>query len=518
VPTIEELDRLRALLARLAPLAEKRRGELIEAAEWNQLTDALIALARTVLAEEREGAVTSHEHPDQVGVGWLEPKLRLLLERGPLADPAAVTRLTATERQLARVGARVEELAARLGDVRTRVTDVATRDFVRVTELDRVSRRIEGIGDARDDVNDLRRTLRDLDEDVRRAVEVGQRLDVDGTPLDARDVVDRLAALEELRSAWTAADGTILDAGELERRLAQVRAEAVAGPVDTGFIEDAVGRATAGLREEVVRAAAERAGRTAMEEAGRIVEELHASLGDELTAVRETVEAGLGELDTLVAASVERSAGGFVEAAVAGFEESVTALGERIAKLDGALAATVASVNDLRNRVEVVRAEGLETNSRLRRDLDARVGELEARPAVEPTSEALVGAIAEQLRASLRDDIDARFEGERQELDAALAERVARSVQTEVALATAGVEGQMRAVVTDQLDAERARTDAVIAERVAVATEKLPGLVADEVRRSNAGVREVVATEVGRIVPDLTVIVDRRIDERLPGR
>ena len=41
MPTTAELERIEALVARMLPLSTKRRGELIEAEEWNLLVGAL---------------------------------------------------------------------------------------------------------------------------------------------------------------------------------------------------------------------------------------------------------------------------------------------------------------------------------------------------------------------------------------------------------------------------------------------------------------------------------------------
>ena len=82
MPTVADLERLDALVKRLVPLADVQRGELIQAQQWNLVVGALIEVARAVLAEEREGHVAAHGHPDQVTPGWLDPRLRTLVERG----------------------------------------------------------------------------------------------------------------------------------------------------------------------------------------------------------------------------------------------------------------------------------------------------------------------------------------------------------------------------------------------------------------------------------------------------
>src|SRR5688500_11660478 len=97
MPAVEELDRLAALLRRLGPLAEQQAGELIRAEDWNLLVRAVMETARTMVEAEAR-AVPPHDHADQVQVGWLDPRLRQMVESGPLGDPAELTRLAAVER------------------------------------------------------------------------------------------------------------------------------------------------------------------------------------------------------------------------------------------------------------------------------------------------------------------------------------------------------------------------------------------------------------------------------------
>ena len=104
MPTVAELERLRALIERLIPLARAQRGELIRAQDWNEVVGAVIEVARAAYAEsDHEAGIPPHEHPDQVKISWLEPALRALIERGPLADPAAAGKLEDLNRRESRL-------------------------------------------------------------------------------------------------------------------------------------------------------------------------------------------------------------------------------------------------------------------------------------------------------------------------------------------------------------------------------------------------------------------------------
>src|ERR671930_2580017 len=104
MPTEAEIDRLQGLIAQLAPLAKRASGDLIKSADWDLVVDSLIAVARAQVSEQVE-PVKPHEHSEQVSIGWLDPKLRQLVEGGPLADPAQVARLGDVERRAERLEA-----------------------------------------------------------------------------------------------------------------------------------------------------------------------------------------------------------------------------------------------------------------------------------------------------------------------------------------------------------------------------------------------------------------------------
>src|SRR3954454_8136063 len=126
MPTVEELDRLTALLTQLTPLAAQQPGELVRAADWNKVVGTLVEVVRS-LVDDRDRPVPPHEHADQVAVGWLHPRLRQLVEQGPLGDPAAVTRVDALERADTRMGGALDQLRADIEQLRGRSLDIATK-------------------------------------------------------------------------------------------------------------------------------------------------------------------------------------------------------------------------------------------------------------------------------------------------------------------------------------------------------------------------------------------------------
>src|SRR5207253_10059690 len=123
----------------------------IQADDWRALTAAVVDLARATLGSDHAEAAQPHEHPDQVTVGWLDPGLRTVVQRGPIADPAVEVRIGALERNVDRLAARLGQLNGTLGEVRDRATEVATKDLLRANDVAAVRRTVEGMADARDD-------------------------------------------------------------------------------------------------------------------------------------------------------------------------------------------------------------------------------------------------------------------------------------------------------------------------------------------------------------------------------
>ena len=222
MPTVVELQRLEALLDQLVPLATIQRGNLIRAQDWNTVVGALIELSRALLATDSARVVPPHDHPDQVTTGWLDPRLRNLLQQGPLADPAGVARVNELDRKMERLTGRLEQFGGDIGAVRERVNDVSTRDLTRQSDLTAVNRVVQGMADSREDVRSLRETLGSVQADLLQALEASQKLTINGQPADLNALNERLVGVEELRDRLRTPAGDIFDATALEMRLTEL--------------------------------------------------------------------------------------------------------------------------------------------------------------------------------------------------------------------------------------------------------------------------------------------------------
>ncbi len=227
MPTVAELERLNALTQRLVPLTDARRGEIIRADSWNLVTGALVELARVVLAENTPEVVPTHQHVEEVDVGWLTPRLRALIEQGGLSDPVAGKRLATIERDGQKLKEGLDVLSAEINRMRVNLNDVKLGDIDREADMTILRRKFEAQSDARTEVLDLRKTLDNIRANINRALELGESIAVDGQLPNFGEYQERLAGLESLRERLTNPDGTMLDAGALAIRLAALQNEFV---------------------------------------------------------------------------------------------------------------------------------------------------------------------------------------------------------------------------------------------------------------------------------------------------
>ena len=222
MPTVAQLDRLKALLDKLTPLTGTQRGDVIKAQDWNDVVGSLIEVARAVLADDSTQTVPPHEHVDQVKASWLDPSLRNVVQNGGLSDPAAQAQLGDLRRTLDRVGARLDSAEQKTTEVGDRISAVTTNDLARQSEIAAVRQTVSNFGDRADEILGLRTTLQSVQTEVQTAITAAQRLVVNGQPVDFNAFDQRLKAVEQIGVSLRTPSGALLDATQLENRLTQL--------------------------------------------------------------------------------------------------------------------------------------------------------------------------------------------------------------------------------------------------------------------------------------------------------
>jgi predicted nucleic acid-binding Zn-ribbon protein len=527
MPTVADLERLNALMIRLNPLGDAAQGEIIRAEDWNTLVHALVEVARVVLAEDRQAVPAPHEHPDQVTAGWLDPRLRALIERGPLSDPGVEARMQALEQRVDRLTARIESLLGSVGEVRDRVTEVTTRDLLRQSEITNVRRVVEGLDDSRESVRELRETLGVLQKDVLTAVTVGQRLTVDGQPIDFKNFDERLNQADELRTRLTAPNGEVFDARGFENRLTELS--------NTLVTQQALDEALETVRRTIpLNDLAQLEGNLR----NQLLGQMNASFGtfrDEVRAENNTRFAEVdSQINTRIAdavpditAQVLGSVRPEINAAVSATRESLTVLiDQRVSDLSSSLKADYTQqFDDL--RLSIGTQVGVEVDRRLSTRLEgvsSRVGRLEEslRPLTERVgkletdvtdvrtridrnatdSNTRTGILRNELLAEMdrRDQVQAgQFDRQLTALDGALSQRI----NVAIADSRRTLREETLVVARDTARAE-----------VGVVETRLRGDIGSI---SRDAVTEIVRTEISAEVPNLTRTVADTLRSRPPS-
>ncbi len=535
MPTVAELERLEALVGLLAPLTQVQRGELIRADNWNTVVGALIEVARAVLAETREDALPVHEHAEQVSIGWLDPRLRTLLERGPISDPAIVSRIEEIDRAMWRVSHRVDHVDEDLTEIRNRVAEVSTRDLTRQSDVTAVRRSVEGLSNAKEDVLALRETLRSLQTDVRVAVEVGSRLILNGQPVDIAVIDQRIRDVESLRERLRTPTGELLDATVVERRLAELTTTLVT----EDELDEALNQRPGRVPEDVLDQLREtlRGDLTLDFQASfeTLRTDVTTSVNDRLAGVDVTIAQRISDalpgLQASVAATIRPELAAAVER---GSEELRAVIDARLAEQSGALRGEFgARFDDLEptisgiQRTTDVLAERMNANEQRLDRHDVILQQFPDRLTTLAIDEA---ASREALRAALVADLDQRQQAQttllderlgaldgafRQQIETVLAgveirlvdvarQTATEAIADEVRAATNQLRGDMRQLVQDELTGFQDRLPELVDARTNIVIEQL-----------NDRVRELTRREFASMEDQFIRIIDRQIDERI---
>ncbi len=462
--TIAEIERIAALVEQLLPLRSRRRGELIDADDWNTVVGALLEVARAVVSNTQDG-VPTHSHPDQVGPAWLDPTLRARIEKGPLADPASVARVAKVERDLDGLRGSLDGVRTDVTGVRSAADRLEAADLARTSSLTRVVRQVDGLGDARDDVSEVRDTLGTIQADLDRVSGFARDLVVDGQAVSVGELVGRISQLEGLRERLTSPDGTELNATSFALRLAALEntlvteeelTDALAGhgsPTLPGDLRDQLladartaareqaEATTQGLEDRLTGDIATRldeveqsATRAAADRAEELTEQRAAELRDELSS---TVTAG----DDAVRATLDEALSGLA--------------GSLREELDAQLA-EVSGVLETRTDRRLA-----EATDELKGSVDAALGEL--RGGLEPLADRVDGAQRDAEKAiAAAGDVDRRLDAVARELGGAIEQGIRTevdAVRAELLAADKEVTGRLRA----ELAVERQRVDSEFA-------------------------------------------------------
>jgi len=564
MPTIENLERLEGLVKTLTPLAKKQRGELIEAAQWNQLVDSVLEVAQAGLAEAAEETVPQHKHTDMVGLGWLTPKLRELVTGGVLSDPASESALAKLERKIDRLAARMDELADKTGRIQADLAGVQTKDAVRQSEVTELGRKIDGVRDSRDDVAQLRTSLNSISTDVRTAVEAVGSLQSGGQLIDVAALADRVDALADLRDALTTPAGDILSAAEYERRLEELRAQLVTenelrdsleglrgefGGFDTNSILEgarAAGRAevdaaiasfrTANSADLDRRFAAFDATvnslvSTATEDLATAIltdarGQWEPALNDGLAKLESNVTQAEAARDAATRAALAQdiedarssiatvaadAANKALDGALADVQTRVDANTARVAGVEKQIASNATEIAANATKLETTRRKLEAADAKLQQTLSTRITDLEG------SLDGRISADTSALRSSLLEDLKSDVTALGRDIEKRLGSNIRGTVVTEVGITSGRLRSDVSSVVDAEVAAVREDMNAKLEAGLASNAARLSGMVTNEVRLATGDLDQRVDRAVNAFLPEVRRIASGQPVLHPPG-
>lgn len=562
--TTENLERLEGLVKTLAPLANKQRGELIEAGQWNALVDGVLEVARASLAGAVDETVPQHKHTDMVALDWLTPKLRDLVSGGALSDPASQSALTKLERKIDRLATRMDELADKFGRFQADLSGVQTKDIVRQNEVTELGRKIDGVRDARDDVAQLRTSLNSISADVQTAVAAVGSLTAGGQLIDVAGLVGRVDQLDGLRDALTTPAGNILSAAEYERRLEELRAQLVTedelrgsldglrdefGGFDTSSILDearAAGRASVDAALNSFRAtnAADLDRRFAVQEAtlddrvqaatsdltASILDDARAqwqpALNDGLAKLEADVEQSelardaatrtvltqeLVRVEGSIANQASKAASDAVNAALVDVRADMALSNDRLATVEGRAGANALAIAANDTKLDATRRALDADNAKLQQTLSARITDLER--GLDGRIDARTNIMRDGLLADLKTDVTALG----RDIENRLGATIRGTVVTEVGVTSGRLRSEIASMVDTEVASVREDINTRIEAGLATNAARVAGLVTNEVRLATSDLDGRIERAVSAFQPEIVRLATGRTVVRPPG-
>ena len=510
MPSSQDLEQLKGAMATLSRLGAARGG-LIRAEDWNSLVATVVDLARAFLGRDGADVVPPHEHRDEVTAEWLAPALRTLVERGPLADPAQVTRLADVELGIKRLRDTADTGQANASDLRARLDAVTTRDLERQAAVTRVTRAVDAVADPKPELDAMRASLKSVQDNLSTVVDAASKLrDATGQGVDLAALNAKVNGFDELAARLRGADGQVLDFAAIENRLAAIAEKSVTQDQLTAAITNARNARIAGLDEVEARLSSSLRDQF-QGSLTNLKDELSVNINKRLGGVDALVDArvaaALPGVTATLSAAIDTRANSARDAAVAAAATaSDQSLAAQAAALHAEIAAGLDSVNastrgliqnEVGRRVAADLAATTASLASANARLDALAAGLADEQRLRTNQGTALAAVPQQLaalRAELRDTLigeaDTRANATRAAVDAQLAALAQQQRQTLTAMTQ---QINQTAVDAARAAAAEAAQSEVKAARVSILAE-VRGIAREEV---NVGVRNVTNLNTG---------------------
>jgi hypothetical protein len=560
----DQLKKVAELTDRLTGLGDKRRGNTIEATDWNGLVGVLQGVLEidrvqedsTSTRLEEQFAAKTHQHIGEVSKEWLDPELRQAVlasgstVAGQVAQAEMRTRLDGLVIDVSRLTTRVEEQ-------QKTVDRFAVNDVDRGGQVRRLEGRVVAVDGLRAVVDQVSSEFGTLRTNVQQVVELrNSLLDATGAPINVSALKNEVQDLGRLRENLSGVDGRPVRMRDVELRLNDLADSVGTGGgrgLDTRFAEFEAaldGRFTQRTDErmntfrtelDATRAAdlsriqsetgtAVTTATTALE--GRVNgaiagvrAETTTQLETTLRGQRQQIRAEASELiqasarqqlavvDERIATAITRRRPEIEEVVRDSLATSLAAdLTPRVDALEATFAARLADtastvtlqVSDSESRVnETVRTATSEAASAIRNEVNGLIT---------ATRDAISTQLAQQLRTAFEEegpDFDSRIRDSVSQQLADLDGRITRAVDT----ATAGLSATIGAAVQQQLASAdiAGQISAAVAEGTTLLRRELQTGLNQVQQNQTAAITAAVTSLRGELAAGLTNTVDTAV-------
>lgn len=503
------------LSERLLPLRGKRRGDPIQAEDWNTIVQTCLSILQMLQNEEEASrarleanfARREHQHLGEVSLSWLDPELQQRI--GGAVDAAGRNVVAALEKKVDALSKEVKTLQETNDALESRLDRLTAADVDRTITIRNLGERVETFSDFDVRLERLNTNVSTLSPRIDEVIRLRESLsDEAGNPIRLLDVRADVRRLERLGTQLTGIDGTPVRITDIQQQIRDLRDAAGIGqglePRLAVLATDLETRLNTKFEGNV------RDLRTTLvaDQETRITSSVNVKVNEAVAAQNTTINTRMTSLEQSVAQSVSASVLGTVRADLDArgrtIDEKLATVGTLVnSAVAGARPEIEKSVRDsvtpvlLQEVRTTVGAAETRLNDRVTR-IDTTVNTLNDR------IDTRVNAVTGTVRTELLETVDTKVNDARASILSTIP-TAARDAATQVI-------GNLDTRISTAVTATVGDLDARVTTAVGRATADLPVLV------ESAAKAEVTRLDVPAIVAGSTAQAEQRINSTMTQR
>jgi chaperonin cofactor prefoldin len=218
------------LSERLLPLRGKRRGDPIQADDWNTVVQACLSILEMVQNEaetararlEANFARREHDHIGEVSLSWLDPEMQQRI--GSAVDAAGRGVVATLEKRVEALDAQVKGLQASNSALESRLDRLGASDVDRTLTIRNLGERVKAFGDFDGRLATLSTSVATLSPKIDDVFKLREALtDEQGNTIKLLDLRTDVQKLERLGSQLTGIDGNPVRITDLQQQIRDLR-------------------------------------------------------------------------------------------------------------------------------------------------------------------------------------------------------------------------------------------------------------------------------------------------------